>query len=105
MVDQRCRRFIANGAVWSDLVVVFEPIFYFSMCVVKAHEPVRVQAFTADFAVKGFDECVVGWLARTAEVQRNAVGVSPQIKVARDELAALVNADCLWVLQSYGFTA
>ena len=54
MVDQRYRRFIANGAVWSDFVIVLEPSFHFSTCVVKAHEPVGVQTLGSELAIEAF---------------------------------------------------
>ena len=52
-----------------DFVVVSTPILHFLPCVVKAQEPVRVQAFASELAVEGFDEAVVGRLARPREVQ------------------------------------
>ena len=55
-----------------------------------------VQIFAADFAVEGFDECVIRRFAWAAEVQCNTVEVSPQIEVARDEFAALIDTDCFW---------
>ena len=77
----------------SHLVVVPAPSLAFSDRVVEAHEPVLVQAFRPELAVEGLDERVVRWFAGPAEVERDAVGVRPQIQVAGDELAALVDAD------------
>jgi hypothetical protein len=63
MVDQRYRSFIADRAVWSDFIIVLEPIFHFSTCVVKAHEPVGVQTFGSELAIEAFNEGVVSWFA------------------------------------------
>jgi hypothetical protein len=52
-----------------------------------------VQAFRPELAVEGLDERVVRWFAGPAEVERDAADVRPQIQVARDKLAALVDAD------------
>ena len=54
MVDQRYRRFIANRTVWSDFIIVLEPIFHFSARVVKAHEPMGVKALRSELAIKAF---------------------------------------------------
>jgi hypothetical protein len=39
---QRCRRFVVDGAVGTDLVVVSKPVLHFSPRIVKAHEPVGI---------------------------------------------------------------
>ena len=56
-----------------------------------------VQTFASDLAVEGFDERIVCWLSRPAEVEDYTVGVSPEIEIARHKLAALVNADGLQI--------
>ena len=43
---------ISDGAVGSVLVAVPEPSLQFFLCVRKAHEPVRVQAFRPELAVE-----------------------------------------------------
>lgn len=55
------------------------------MGVVKAHEPMCVQAFCPKFTVERFDEGVVGRLSWPREVENDTIGVSPQIKIAGDE--------------------
>ena len=74
----------------SLLVVVSTPSLAFSLRVVEAHEPVRVQAFGAELAVEGLDEGVVGRFARPREVEDDAALIGPQIEIARHELAALI---------------
>ena len=64
------------------LFVVSAPILQLGTGVVKGHEPVGVQAFGAETAIEGFDEGIVGRLARPGEVESDAVGVSPEIEVA-----------------------
>jgi hypothetical protein len=54
---------------------------------------VGVQALGPEASVEGFDVCVVSRLAGTREVQRDAVGISPQVQIARDELGALIDPD------------
>ena len=77
----------------SHLVVVSAPSLAVSRCVVAAHEPVLVQALRPELAVERLDERIVRSPAGSAEVERDAAGVRPQIQVARDELAALVDVD------------
>jgi len=55
----------------------------------------RVQAFGSEFAIERFDEGVISGLARPGEVQRDAALIAPQVEIARDEFAALIDADCL----------
>jgi hypothetical protein len=56
---------------------------------------VLVEAFIAEPAVERLDECVVGGLAGPGEVKDHPAPVSPVVHVARDELAALIDADRL----------
>lgn len=79
--------------MWPDLIVVSTPILHFLPCVVKAQEPVRVQAFASELAVEGFDEAVVGRLAWPGEVQRDIALVGPQVEIARHKLGALIDTD------------
>ena len=74
----------------SDLIVVSAPILQLFAGIGKAHEPVGVQAFRPELAVKRLDEPIVGRLARPREVERDVVGIGPEIEVPGDELAAVV---------------
>ena len=89
------RDVLADPAVWSFLVVVSALILNLRSCVVKAHEPVRIQAFAPELAVEGFDERIVRRLSGSPEVKGDTVRVGPEIEIAGDELASLVNADRL----------
>lgn len=48
----------------------------------------RVHALGPDAAVEGLGEGVVRRLPRPGEIERDALGVSPQVEIAGDELAA-----------------
>lgn len=54
-----------------------------------------VQAFRPELAVEPLNESVVGRLSRAGEVQGDRIGISPEIKVAGDEFAAIINPDRL----------
>ena len=41
--------------MWSELVIVSAPILHLYPCVVKANEPVSVQALGAELAIDGED--------------------------------------------------
>ncbi len=56
-----------------------------------------VQAFRAELAVEGLDEAIVCGLSWPREVQRDVVGIGPEIEIARDKFAAVVNSDRLRV--------
>jgi len=88
-VHERDRGLVADGAVWSDFVVVLTPSLQLRPGVVKRHEPMSVQALCPELAVKTLDEGVIGRFAGPREVQCDAVLVSPEIKIAGDELRAL----------------
>ncbi|MET4690198.1 hypothetical protein ABIA22_006563 [Sinorhizobium fredii] len=68
--------------------------------VVKAQEPVRVQALRPELAVERLDKGIVGRLAWSREVQLDVALIGPQIEVAGDELAALIDPDRLRI--AYG---
>ena len=77
--------------MWPELVVVSTPILHLCPCVVKAHEPVGVQAFGAELAIKTLDVAVVGRLAWSREVEHDALVIGPEIKISRDEFAAVAH--------------
>ena len=58
--------------MWPDLVIVSTPILHFLTRVVKVHEPVCVQTFGSELAVKALDEAVIGWLAWSREPKAGA---------------------------------
>src|SRR3954447_4405420 len=75
------------------LVVVSAPSLHLFCRVRKAHEPVRVQALAAEPPIESLYQGVVRRFAGPGEVERDAVGVGPQIEVPGDELRALVHTD------------
>jgi hypothetical protein len=68
--------------VGPDLIVVSTPSIEFFAGIGKAHEPVRVQAFRRELRIEGLDEAVVGRFSRPGEVQRDLVGVGPEIEIS-----------------------
>ena len=83
--------------MWPDLVVVSAVSLQLFLRIRKGQEPVSVQTFSAELAVKAFDERVVSWFAGTREVQRDALGIGPQVQIVGDELRTLVNANGLGI--------
>ena len=77
----------------SILVVVAAPILQLFPGVGKAHEPVGVQTLCSQLAIERFNEGIIGRLSRPAEVQSDAVGVCPEVQIARDKLRSLIDAD------------
>lgn len=54
--------------------------------VVKAHKPISVPAFGAQFAVERLDKAAIDQLARPREVENDATLIRSQIEVTWDEL-------------------
>lgn len=79
----------------SDFVVLSTPFLHFLAGVVKAKEPVLVQALGPELAVEGLDVRIAGGFAGPGEVQDHIPLIGPQIEVARHELAAIVYPDHL----------
>jgi hypothetical protein len=52
-----------------------------------------VQAFRAQLTIERLDEAVIRGLTWPREVQGNRIGISPEIKVARNELAAITPSE------------
>ena len=96
MVLQQNRRSIANCPVGPFLIVVSAPSLHFFLSVRKGQERMGIQALSPEASVEGFDERIVGRLAWSREVQRHAALIGPQVEVARDELAALIDAGRRW---------
>jgi len=57
------RRSLTDFTMWFHIVVVAAPKFDLRFSVVKAQEPVLVQAFQRDTSIKAFDEGVVRWFS------------------------------------------
>ena len=78
-MEQRSRRFVADRAMWSSLVIVSTPTLKLFSGVSQRQEPMRVQAFRAQSTVERFDERIVGRLARPRVVQ--PLGRDPEIQI------------------------
>lgn len=65
----------------------------------RRQEPAGGQAHGPERAVVGLDEPVVGGLAGAGEVQGHVVRAGPQVEVARDELAPVVDRDRPWTAE------
>ena len=61
----------------------------------------RVLRHVLGGSVEGFNEAVVGRLARSREVEHHTLLVGPEVDIAGDELRSLVDADGLGV--AHGF--
>ena len=75
--EKLLRRFPADRAVRTHVIIVSTPSLSFSPRLVEAEEPVRVQAPRPELAVEGLDEGIVGRLPRAAEVEHDALLVGP----------------------------
>ncbi len=65
-----------------------------------------VQTFRPELAVERFDEAIVGGLAGSREVERDVVCIGPEVEIARDEFAAVVDPKgCGWVARPAASTS
>ena len=62
--------------MWPEFVIVSTPILHLRSGVVKAHEPMSVQALGAQ-------------LAKPREAEHGALVVGPEIKVSGDEFTSM----------------
>jgi hypothetical protein len=84
---------VSECAIWAHLIVVSAPILHLFGRVRKRQEPVGIQALRPEAAVERFDVGIVVRFSRPAEVERDALGVGPQIEVAGDEFRVLIDPD------------
>ena len=77
--------------MWPELVIVSTPILQFYPRVVKAHEPVGVQALGAEFAIETFDVAVVRRLAWPGKVEHDTLVIGPQVEITRDKFTAVIH--------------
>ncbi len=77
--------------MWPELIIVSTPILHLCPRVVKAHEPVSVQALGAELAIKTLDVAVVGRFAWPREVKHDTFVIGPEVKVSGDEFAAIIH--------------
>jgi hypothetical protein len=74
-------------------VVVHGPVLQLFPCVCKAERPASVKAFCPEASADLIDNICIGGFPRAAEVECDAVGVSPDAKVSGDELRSLIDVD------------
>jgi hypothetical protein len=85
------RRRVAEGAVRPFFVIAPLPSFDLIAGIIKAEEPVLVEALLPEPPIKRLDISVVCRLPRTREVQRDMVPVSPKIDVLGDKFRPVVH--------------
>jgi hypothetical protein len=66
VIEQHYRRLLADCPIGAFLIVVLTPILQLFLGVGKGQEPMGVQTLRSEATVEGFDEGVVGRLARRA---------------------------------------
>lgn len=93
------RRFMADRAVGADLVVVSTPSLHLGFRVIKAPEPVSVQAFGPEFAAERLDKGIVRRLPGPGEVENDVFLVGSQVEITGDELRALIDPDRLRIAE------
>lgn len=71
--------------------MVSTPTLHLYPCVVKAHEPVGVQALRTELSVKALYVAIVRRLAWSRKVEHDTLVICPEIKVSRDEFAAIID--------------
>ena len=91
------RDVVSDRAMGLVLIIVSTPSLQLVAGVGKTHESVGVHAFRAQLAIERLDTAVIRGLTWPPEVQGNRIGISPEIEVARDELAAIVAPDRLGI--------
>jgi len=79
------------------LVVIDPPSFDRLSSLDQVLEPVLVEAFLPQPTIERLDERIIGGLARTTEIERHLIEVSPPIERLRDKLRAVIDANRLWL--------
>jgi hypothetical protein len=85
----RCQ--VAQGAVWTHLVVIDSPAFDGLPRIVQSEKPVLVEALLAELAMEAFDVAVLHRSAGCDEVQCDLVLISPLVQSPGGELCAVIN--------------
>jgi len=88
---------VAQSSVRTTLVIVLAPSFDLALGVVKGKEPIGIQTLVAEPSVEGFNQGIVGWFSRTAEVKRDLMQVGPLVERTRHELGAIVRGEAVMV--------
>jgi hypothetical protein len=94
---QCCRRQVCQRAMWPLLVVILPPFFDFPLCIVKAGEPVGIQAFISQPPVKAFHVRILHRLTWLNELQSHPTFFAPggQSSTAKLRLVIQNNASNL----------
>jgi hypothetical protein len=67
----------------------------------EAEKPVGVQALHPELPVQAFDEGIIRWLARPAEVQCHGAHEGPKVELLADEFWPVIEPDRRRWLHSY----
>ena len=92
---QQDRDLVAGRAVQPFFVVVSSPSLQLFGRVRKRKDPVLVQAFGSEAAMERFEKRIVGRFPWPREVVHDAPLIGPEIHVALDKLADLIDPDRL----------
>jgi len=87
--------------MWPEFVIVSTPILHLNADVVKAHEPMGVQALGSELAIEAFDEGVLDWFARHYIVLFHFGPIRPMQDCFIGELPAVVTDDHLRLATSF----
>ena len=75
------------------VVVITPPRFNLLLCVLQGQEPAFIEAFGTDASIEGFDERVIRWFSRPAEIKNDSVAAGPVIKRFRGEFRTVIDTN------------
>ena len=89
-----------------DISGTHSNVRYVPQADIRVLQTVGVQTFRPELAVECFDEALVGRLAGPRVVERDIVCIGPEVEIARDEFAAILDANgCGWVARPAASTS
>jgi hypothetical protein len=86
---------IPQGAVWPVLVIIDPPCLDDLSDLVKAHEPILVQAFITELAVEALHVAIIHRFAGSDELEFDPSSVSPGVERVTDELRTVIDDNLL----------
>lgn len=89
------RRPIAQGAVWSDGIIIVSVFFKLFPGLLQGKEDLGIQQLIPKPSIERFNIAVLGWFAWTDEVQMDAMSICPGVQYLAGKLRPIINGDGL----------
>ena len=93
LLEKLQRRGIASRPVGPTPVVFLMPGFDRRLGLCHIQKPVPIQTLLSEAAIECFDKRIIGWLARSGEIQLDSLTVGPEVQIPGHKLRTVIDSN------------